>query len=269
MKSRNAFKRYKEGNITAAFGTDLLLCGSTSIPNLLLRYYTKIDITDEEMMVLVQLLRLRTEEKILFPPLELLAESLTGGVERVERNLASLLNKEVIAVTQYYDEAQGTVINGYDFEPLFARLSEAWACAKVKEIEKTRRLLAGQGEGAFDEEDFRRLVRSFEEEFGRPLSPIEAEQIRSWLKENDCSLVLDALRRAVLIGKNNFKYIDSILAKWRKNNLRTLQEVAEYDRRFQEKKQQKKTVPDGVAEGVKAGPGSRRKKEMVKALYLS
>ncbi|MGQ9825183.1 MAG: DnaD domain-containing protein [Desulfotomaculales bacterium] len=263
MKSRNAFKRYKEGSLTAAFGTDLLLCGSTSIPNLLLRYYTKIDITDEEMMVLVQLLRLRTEEKILFPPLELLAESLTGGVERVERNLASLLNKEVLAVTQYYDEAQGAVINGYDFEPLFARLSEAWACAKVKEIEKTHRVLAEKGEKAVDEAVFRRLVKSFEEEFGRPLSPIEAEQIRSWLKDHDCSLILDALRRAVLIGKNNFKYIDSILAKWRKNNLRTLEAVAEYDRHYQEKKQQKSPVQDG------AKAGSRRKKEMVKALYLS
>ncbi len=267
MKGRKTLKRYREGNITAAFGADLMLCGATSIPNLLLRYYTKIDITDEEMMVLVQLLRLRMEEKILFPPPELLAECLAGGLERVERNLASLLEKEVIAVTQYYDEAQGAILSGYDFEPLFAKLSEAWACAKVKEIEKTRKALAEQEEKeekGVGGTDFARLVRSFEEEFGRPLSPMEVEQIRLWGRELDCSLILDALRRAVLIGKHNFKYIDGILLKWKKNNLHTLDAVAEYDRNFQSRRQKK---PGGGPDGAK--PGSRRKKEIVKALYLS
>jgi len=266
MKSRKTLKRYREGNITAAFGTDLTLCGTTSIPNLLLRYYTKIEITDEEMMVLVQLLRLRTEEKLLFPPPELLAECLAGGLERVERNLASLLEKEVIAVTQYYDEAQGTILAGYDFEPLFAKLSEAWACAKVKEIEKTRKVLAEQEEKGVSEADLTRLTRCFEEEFGRPLSPMEVEQIRLWVRETDCSLVLDALRRAVLIGKHNFKYIDSILLKWKKNNLRTLDAVAEYDRDFQDKRQKKN---GHTKESRSDKTSSRRKKEMVKALYLS
>ncbi|MEW5899138.1 MAG: DnaD domain protein [Bacillota bacterium] len=266
MKSRKTLKRYKEGNITAAFGTDLTLCGTTSIPNLLLRYYTKIEITDEEMMVLVQLLRLRTEEKILFPPPEMLAECLAGGLERVERNLASLLEKEVITVTQYYDEAQGTILAGYDFEPLFAKLSEAWACAKVKEIEKTRKVLGEREEKGIPEADLTRLTRCFEEEFGRPLSPMEVEQIRLWVRETDCALVLDALRRAVLIGKHNFKYIDGILLKWKKNNLRTLDAVAEYDRNFQDKRQKK----NGSAKESRSDKASsRRKKEMVKALYLS
>jgi len=264
MKSRKTLKRYREGNITAAFGTDLTLCGTTSIPNLLLRYYTKIEITDEEMMVLVQLLRLRMEEKILFPPPELLAEYLAGGLERVERNLASLLEKEVITITQYYDETQGTILSGYDFEPLFAKLSEAWACAKVKEIEKTRKVLAEQEEKGVSEADLTRLVRCFEEEFGRPLSPMEVEQIRLWARETDCALVLDALRRAVLIGKHNFKYIDSILLKWKKNNLHTLEAVAEYDRNYQNQRRQKN---GGNNDSGKAS--SRRKKEMVKALYLS
>jgi len=263
MKSRKTLKRYKEGNITAAFGTDLTLCGTTSIPNLLLRYYTRIEITDEEMMVLVQLLRLRTEEKILFPPPEMLAECLAGGLERVERNLAALLEKEIITVTQYYDEAQGNILTGYDFEPLFAKLSEAWACAKVKEIEKTRQVLGEREEKGVAGTELARLTRCFEEEFGRPLSPIEVEQIRRWARETDCALVLDALRRAVLIGKHNFKYIDGILAKWKKNNLRTLDAVAGYDRDFQDQRQKKNK------EEKSEKAGSRRKKEMVKALYMS
>jgi len=226
MKNRKTFKRYKEGNITAVFGADLTLQGCTSIPNLLLRNYTRIDINDEEMMVLVQLWRLRTEEKNLYPPPELLAECLAGGVERVEKNLASLLEKGALTITQYFDETHSAVLTGYDFEPLFARLSEAWACAKVREIEKTRRMLEKQekdSKNCIPEAEFVLLVRSFEKEFGRPLSPLEAEQIQLWVKEQHYSLILDALRRAVIIGKHNFKYIDGILLKWKKNNLRTLE----------------------------------------------
>jgi DNA replication protein len=264
MKSRETLKKYREGNIIAAFGTDLMLQGSTSIPNLLLRYYTKIKITDEEMMVLVQLLRLRTEEKILHPPTELLAKYLAGGVERVERNLTSLIEKEVLTITQYYDEAQGVILNGYDFEPLFAKLSETWACAKVKEIEKTRKILAKQEDEAVSEADFARLIKSFEEEFGRPLSPMEVEQIRLWVRETDCPLILDALRRAVLIGKHNFKYIDSILLKWKKNNLKNLEAVDAYDRNYLDQKQ-KKNGRNNESNKL----NNRRKKEMVKAMYLS
>lgn len=267
MKNRKTLKRYKEGNITAVFGADLTLQGCTSIPNLLLRCYTRIDIDDEEMMVLVQLWRLRTEEKNLYPPPEVLAECLAGGVERVEKNLASLLEKGALAITQYYDETQCAILTGYDFEPLFARLSEAWACAKVREIEKTRKMLEKQEKEHgrdIPEEEFVFLVRSFEKEFGRPLSPFEAEQIRLWVEEQHYSLVLDALRRAVIIGKHNFKYIDGILLKWKKNNLRTLEAVAEFDRNFHSQRQKR---PQNDKDGTKTN--SRRKKEIVKALYMS
>ena len=273
--SRRTFKKHREGNITATFGTDLMLQGVTSIPNLLLRHYVGIGITDEEMMVLLQLLRLRMEEKILHPTPEMLAEYLEGGVARVEQNLASLLKKEILTVTQYYDETQGSILSGYDFEPLFEKLSEAWACAKVKEIEKTRVLLEEQCSPARPmwKAEFGNLVKNFEEEFGRPLSPMEVEQIRQWTEETDCSLVRDALRRAVLMGKHNFKYIDTILLEWRKNNLRTVEAVEEYEQCFQ-KKRGKSTLSSGranVKSGIngKSGKADERKKEMIKTLYLS
>ncbi|OAT80274.1 DnaD domain-containing protein [Desulfotomaculum copahuensis] len=262
-KTSKTVKKNREGNITAAFGADMLLQGQTCIPNLLLRFYKQIGITDEEMMVIIQILRLRGEAKDLFPSSAALARYLSADGTQVEVIVSSLIDKELLTVSQYYEESRDEILMGFDFEPLFEKLSEAWACAKVKEIERTRALLdkkpaippVSGSEGA--------LLRSFEQEFGRPLSPMEIEQVQQWTGEMDVSLVQEALRRAVLMGKHNFKYIGGILLEWKKNNLRTLHEVGAYDQQFQKNKAgrpaREKTAENGPDESKKA---------MLKALYL-
>ena len=252
-------KRYREGNITAAFGADLLLQGFTPLPNLLLRLYRQLDISDEEMILIIQLFRLQIEEKELFPPATALAACTSQDLTRVEQNLARLRDKGLLAVTYYYDEAKEAIVKGYDFEPLLERLSEIWASMRVKEIERTRNLLALKDQKERERQDYSHLVRAFEEEFGRPISPMEAEQIRQWSGEVSHSLILEALRRAVLMGKHNFKYIDSILLEWKKNNLRTLEEVNAYEEQFQ-----KKRSADKQGKAV-----DERKKAFLKTLYLS
>ncbi len=266
--SRKTLKKYRGGNITATFGTDLILQGVTNIPNLLLKYYTGMGITDEEMMLILQILRLRMEEKVLYPAPELLAEYLGGGITRVKRDLASLLDKEILTVTQYYDESQSCILSGYDFEPLFEKLSEVWACMKVKEIEKTRLLLEEQSNSKqISNNNFTNLARNFEQEFGRPLSPMETEQIKRWLEEVDYYIVLNALRRAVLLGKHNFKYIDTILLQWSKNNLRTVEAIEEYERRFQNKRA-RNPLPTS-RDSNKKGDTDEQKKAIIKTLYMN
>lgn len=262
-----ALKNYRQGNITAAFGTDLQVQGVTSVSNLLLRFYKKIGITDNEMMLIIQLFRLRNEERNLYPSVKLLAESLSSEVENIKEDLENLLQKEILAVTEYYDEEQDVIIKGVDFEPLFEKLSEVWACHKVREIEKTQKIL--EGLNPKEPGDFRRkgpsdLVLAFEGEFGRPLSPIEVEQIQKWAFEIEMTLILEALRRAVLMGKHNFKYIDSIILEWVKNNLHTLEAVAEYDRQFQNRRGK------GARGGIDGkSTAESKKKAAIKNLYLS
>lgn len=82
----------------------------------------------------------------------------------------------------------------------------------------------------------RSLTLVFEREFGRPLSPLEYEQIVLWQKTYSDDIVFEALKIAVVRAKLNLKYIDSILLDWEKLNLHTLREVQEYERRHQEKK---------------------------------
>ena len=87
----------------------------------------------------------------------------------------------------------------------------------------------GLGETLSDDAADAELFLLFEKEIGRPLSPMEVDQINNWLKNCGPELTREALRRAVLRGKLNFRYIDRILLGWQKQNLRTMCEVAEKD----------------------------------------
>lgn len=255
----NTVKKYKKGNITAAFGSDLFTHGSTAIPNLLLKLYKQMGITDSEMMLITQLFRLRTEEKQYLPSILLLTEQLSGDEEQINAYLENLIHKEVIRVTEYFDPEKGIVIKGYDFEPLFEKLSEVWACAKVKENENIKKLMENEHRKAIN------LYSSFENEFGRPLSPMEIEQINLWSKKLNPVVVLEALRRAVLMGKHNFKYIDGILLEWEKNNISSPESIADYDQKFKKKQLDNKTKNI-----TKRNTSNKEdKKSLIQSLYMS
>ncbi|MEW6725421.1 MAG: DnaD domain protein [Bacillota bacterium] len=233
-------RKYREGNITSAFSTDLLLQGMTCVPSMLLRYYKRMGLTDTEMMLLVHIIRLHSEEKNYTPSAEELGQLMAGGKEQIERDLASLSEKGMLGVTEYYLTEHKPVVLGFDLEPLYEKLSELWARKKVRELEELKAVLESNGAG--EDRDFGRLCGEFAEEFGRPLSPIEAEQIEHWLGQFNADIIREALRRAVLMGKHNFKYIDRILLEWGKNNLRTVEEVVRYEDGFQKRKQKKATA---------------------------
>jgi DNA replication protein len=184
--------------------------------------------------------------------------------ELIERELQLLLEGKFLAVTEYYDGRQ--VVEGFDFRPLFEKISDCWACAKMVEIEEVQQVLKNGARGiAPADEAFGGLYQVFEKEFGRPLSPIEAEQVLKWRQGMSPALVREALRRAVLLGKHNFKYIGTILLEWQKNNLRTLSEVEEYDRNFEARR--KRRGRTASAKNQEDTERREKKKELIRRLY--
>lgn len=262
----------KKGNITAAFGTDLVSLGATSVPNLILKYYRKIGITDSEMMLIIQLIRLRAEQQP-FPSLEVITECMAADSQKINSDLAILIEKGVLAVGYHYDEPGGEVLSIYSLEPLMEKISEVWACDKVKELQKLRQVLKEQGaniapkEATMQADCFAGLCRSFEKEFGRPLSPMEIEQVNIWIAEQQgrTEFILEALKRAVLRGKHNFKYIDSILLEWKKNNLRTIGAIMEYEENFRQRQVKRGTGYKGET----GGKSKNKEKDKFKLLYMS
>ncbi|MDD2554473.1 MAG: DnaD domain protein [Desulfotomaculaceae bacterium] len=260
-------------NITASYGADLVLEGFTFVPNMLIKVYSRIGITDFQMMLLIHLIRFKVEEKDYYPAPETISEVMESNPAKIKKELTELLEKEIIAVSEYYDKKNNLIFEGYDFEPLFLKVSDVWASTRAREIVESEDLI----KAAALENDFlnsklrdkpRGLISIFEKEFGRPLSPIEVDQIQIWAGEAESFLVIEALKRAVLRGKHNFKYINSILMEWKKNNLQTLEEIAEYDRDFM--KRRSASMLKSQKGGAKSSPAEgkdSKEKVFIRSLY--
>lgn len=77
------------------------------------------------------------------------------------------------------------------------------------------------------------IFKFVEDNFGRPLSPIEIEEISSW---EDSDLTRYAVKQAVLNGKYSIKYISKILYAWNKKNIKTVQEAQRNEEEWNQKK---------------------------------
>lgn len=275
QKKRRALKKeFDATNMTVYFGSAIFTSGMTSIPNLFLKYYRDVGISDSEMMLIIQLLRLRNEEHQLMPSVETLANCLSADPAQIERQIKSLIEKRAIGITNYYTDEDGSVKQGYDFEPLVFEISEIWALNQKRELDKIAQTLhsAHENINVHQEEAVimnltakeRDLYHAFENEFGRLLSPFEIEQVLAWLDEHDIALIMEALRQAVMRGKHNFKYIGSILREWQKNNLRTLNEVDAYQRQFEENKS-RQMLRKSTSETI--NKTEQKKKTLMRSMY--
>jgi DNA replication protein len=269
-KIGNTVKKYQDGNITAAYGADLWLSGGTNIPNLLLKFYRDMNLTDIEVMTLIHMLRLFNEENNLKPDGVALADFMSAENEEIDKIIKSLFSKKVIVETLFYDELADSIVPGYDFEPLFDKLSDCWACLRAKENEKICSKLDNIKVLPSDREALAQYYSVFEMEFGRPLSPIEIERISRWVDNYKPELIQEALSRAVLMGKRNFRYIDTILLDWSKNNLNSIEAIAENDLDYQKKRpvrHNKDKNMDRSEDGIDIETNKRE--EYIKKIYLT
>ena len=87
-----------------------------------------------------------------------------------------------------------------------------------------------------------------EQNFGRTLNSIEIEMIREW---NDNELTRYAIKQAVLNGKYNVKYINTILVNYKNNSITTVQQAQEEEKMFKSKKEIKKSKTATMDETIK------------------
>src|SRR5699024_2712270 len=101
------------------------------------------------------------------------------------------------------------------------------------------------------------LFRLFEQEFGRLLSPLEAETVAMWLDQDHHTpaLIRKALMEAVSAQKVTMRYIDRILFDWKKNNIKTVEEADLYAQNFRDHnlKKQLQQQPE-LTQPVKRAP---------------
>ncbi|VJQ33119.1 gp19 [Streptococcus pneumoniae] len=79
------------------------------------------------------------------------------------------------------------------------------------------------------------ILELFQSEFRRLLSGFEIEEINHLLNENDVDLVKEALKTAINSGKPNTKYIGGILRNWQMNNVTTVEQVRQSEKKNKDK----------------------------------
>lgn len=73
-----------------------------------------------------------------------------------------------------------------------------------------------------------------QEEFGKLLSPMEIEVVRTW--DYDVEIIKLAIKEASTSNQRSIKYIDRILYNWKQANLKNPNEIIDYCERFKNKR---------------------------------
>lgn len=196
----------------------------THVPNLLLKNFRQLGLTEPELVFLLQLLMIGKNG---YHSIRKISELLKLEETMIKQNLAVLMEKGFI-VTENMQEL-GQIVPRYFLDGLYDKLIDTWACEMVGKTEAAPCVDADHS--VFDEKSGA-IFSVIEKEFGRPLTPIENDKIVEWLEPLGYrpEIILEALKRAVLRGVYNLNYIDRILLDWQKSNIRTVHEVVSHEK---------------------------------------
>lgn len=204
---------------------DMLSEGSLSVPGTILKHYRDLGLSEEELVLILQV-QFFSQQGIHFPTPDELSDRMSFSASDCSMMLRRLIQRGILEIKEYKE--QEILYEQYSLIPLWEKLFTFLSSPSRKETEKQ------------EEEN---LYPVFEQEFGRPLSPFESETLIIWMDQDhhDPSIVKAALREAVISGKLNFRYIDRILFEWKKNGIRTLEQAMNHSKRFRQN--QNRTKP--------------------------
>lgn len=197
--------------------------GAVSVPNLLFMNYRELGLNETEFMLLLNI-KMHVEKGSFFPTPEELSKTMSIATEQCMDMLRIFIQKGFLYIEECEDQ-HGIKSEKYSLEPLWSKLFDHLEMAEKKKREE-------QHEG-----EQKSLYTIFEEEFARPLSPLECETLNVWLDQDhhDVQMIKQALKEAVMSGKLNFRYIDRILFEWKKNGIKTVEQAVSYSQKFRRK----------------------------------
>ncbi|WP_438351220.1 DnaD domain-containing protein [Paenibacillus sp. FA6] len=208
--------------------------GVAVLPYAIFRYYRRLKLNDNELLLLMHLMTFKQVEHKEFPTLEDMQELTGGTTAEISLTLQKLMKDGFLSIDEEVDEDSGIQYERYNVSGLYDKLSICMA----NDAKNKAKLAAAQREealaGAKDPEGERNMFTIFEKEFGRPLSPMECETIAGWLDQDKYldELILMALKEAVFAGKVHFRYIDRILLEWSRNRVKNVNDAKAYTQKF-------------------------------------
>ncbi|WP_297950007.1 DnaD domain protein [uncultured Lactobacillus sp.] len=208
---------------------DYRALGFTTLQNGLIAYYSRLGISDAELIVIIQL-EAFSQRGESFPSNEKIAANTNLSVSDVGNLIQRLIERNYLTIEQMTD-SQDKIGNKYSLNKLYNALDhylDQNVLIKDKKKDKTVSVVDD-----LENNPLNYLSRKVEVEFGRYLSPIEREEIAQWLSVDHYTpeIIELALREAVLSQAYSLKYIDRVLLNWQRHNLKTTDEVERFLKR--------------------------------------
>lgn len=190
-----------------------------NVPSFILKNYEKLNLTAEEVLVLIVLYN--HYGRISYDINKLL-EEINLEKYKLMQLISSLEEKKIISI-DLITNSKGLKEEYISLELLYDKIVNIYLDVKEETNESAD------------------IYSAFEKELGRTLSPMEYEIIKGWVMDKfSDELIILALKEAVYNGVNNLRYIDKVLYGWRKKNIKNKQDIIKDKEKF--KNRQKENV---------------------------
>ncbi len=162
---------------------------------LLLANYKSLSLSEEEVMVIFMCdYCINQGENVVTP--EIMALKMNLEFAQIDKILSNLMNRGYVTLEEE---------NGKLFTSLYG----------IQDL-LIKTFMMNLKRPSEHKEERKDLFSLFENQFGRPLTYLEMETIKSWLDEgHDEITIKSALNEASLAKARNVRYIDKILLEWR------------------------------------------------------
>lgn len=192
------------------------------IPKILFKYYKKLNITEEELILLI--CTIQAGSKIIYNP-SFFTEEIDMDKYKAMQLINDLAEKGTIEI-KVENNKSGKKEEYIYLDPLYNKILN---------------LLIDLQLGTNQTIDSN-VFAAFEQELGRTLSAMEVEIIKEWLRDGVSEeLIKEALKEAILNNVRNLKYIDRILYNWRSKGFKTKNDILKDKKNY--RKPTKKTEP--------------------------
>ena len=169
---------------------------------LLLDNYKSLGLNEEETMVIFMCdYCLNRGETVVTP--EIISLKMSMEFTKIDQILSTLMNRGYITLEEVNGKLSTSLHGIQDL------LIKTFLLGLRKQSNKPNK------------EASQNLFSLFENEFGRPLTYIEMETIRSWIMENyEEETIKSALHEASVARAKNIRYIDKVLMEWKQQQER-------------------------------------------------
>ena len=167
---------------------------------LLLEYYKKLKLSENEVMVILMIDHLLEQKNTLITP-DLLSLKMNISSKELDKILVTLLDRDLIE----YDMGKKVKVS---LKSLHKKLYETFQVALSKEQES----LVSEKKAAY----LKNIYEVFEKQLNRTLSPLEFSMIGEWVNDGfDDETIIRALNEALSKGKKTIRSVDRILVQYK------------------------------------------------------